>query len=262
MDEKDKKPTQEDLLKAVADVLDEALTEYDKLTKGDGIEEAQVVSLPPTGGQPEGEGTGAAANAGGAMKPSMSGGEVEAQQTPSRGIEKEDEGLEGILDEEEDEGRDEEDEEGRDKEDEDDDEKLMETYKSVMAKMKKRGLMKKSQKQKPKRLTKSDVEKEIRAKYDTKFESLAKSLKEVSETVKMIAKAPAQRRGLTGYAPLKKSGTEGEGQSLKKSEAVNKLLELKKSGQDIDPLLINRIETNRCGEQDVTKLRALGILGE
>lgn len=248
-----KKPTQEELLKAVGDVLDEALSEYDKiLTKGDGIEEAQVVSMPPTGGQPEGEGTGAAANAGGAMKPSMSGGEVEAQQTPSRGIEKEDEEMDELMDDED-----------KDKEDEDDDEKLMETYKSICAKMEKRGLMKKSNR--PKRLTKSEVIKEtedrVRAEYENKIEGLTKSLKEVSETVKMIANAPAPRRGLAGYAPLKKSG-EGEGASLKKSEVVNQLLDLKKSGKDVDPLLINRIETNRIGEQDVNKLKEFGILGE
>lgn len=248
------KPTQQELLKAVGDVLDEALAEYDKLTKGDGIEEAQVVSWPQLGGTPEGEGMGAASNAGGAMKPSMSGGVVEAQQTPSRGIEKEDEEMEELMD---DEGKDKEVPEDEDKDKED--EELMQTYKSVVAKMQKRGLMKKSNKQT--KLTKSDIEQEIRAEYDSKFDHLAKSIKEVSEAVKIIAKTPAPRRGLTGYSPLKKSGSEG-GESLRKSEVVNKLLDLKKSGKDVDALLINRIETNRASEQDVNKLRDLGILGE
>lgn len=219
------KPSNQELMKAVADVLDEALAEYEKLSKGMGIDEAEQLSL-----DAQAKPVGAPGIGGPGQKPMMAKEEAPAEQ------------MQEDEDEKEKEGEDE------------DEEKLMQTYKSVVAKMEKRGLMHKM-KMKEEKVHKSET-------ADARFESLAKAIKDVSETVKKIATAPAApRKGLAGYAPLRKS-EEGEGKSLRKSEVVNKLIELKKSGTaGIDTGLINRVETARLTPSDIEAIKSLGILG-
>lgn len=219
------KPTNQELMKAVADVLDEALAEYEKLSKAElGIDGAQAVDDMKVPAKPVGEpGIG-----GPGQKPLMAKEEAPAEPVA-----------------EEKEKEDEEDEK-------EDDEKLMQTYKSLVAKMEKRGLM---HKEKHKEVKKSETSEE-------RFEALAKAIKDVSETVKKIATAPAARKSLAGYAPLRKSEEAAEGKSLRKSEIVSKLLELKKSGTEgIDTALINRVETSRLTSGDVETIKSLGILG-
>lgn len=218
------KPTNQELMKAVADVLDEALAEYEKLSKGMGIDEAEQLSLDAQA-KPVGE----AGIGGPGQKPMMA---------------KEEAPAEPVMEDKEDE-----------KDEDEDEEKLMQTYKSLVAKMEKRGLMHKM-KAKEEKVHKSET-------ADARFESLAKAIKDVSETVKKIATAPAApRKGLAGYAPLRKSEEGSEGKSLRKSEIVNKLIELKKSGTaGIDTGLINRVETSRLNPSDIEAIKSLGILG-
>lgn len=219
------KPTNQELMKAVADVLDEALAEYEKLSKAElGIDGAETLSLEAHAKPVSEPGIG-----GPGQKPMMAKEEAPAEPMMDKEKEKEDE-------------------------EEEDDEKLMQSYKSLVAKMEKRGLMHHKKKEEHK-MHKSEATEE-------RFESLAKAIKEVSETVKKIAAAPAApRKGLAGYAPLRKS-EEGEGKSLRKSEVVNKLIELKKSGTaGIDTGLINRVETSRLTPSDVEAIKSLGILG-
>ena len=235
MDE-DKIPSTEDLYKAIADVLDEALEEYDGLVKmeGQGIDYAQAIddkkSAGPAAKSPDGstgEGTGAADNEGaGAM------------------VKEDDE-----KDEDED-------------DDDDDDEKMIAAYKSLCAKMETRGLIEKVSKSESKsgevNFTGEIVS--LKKSTDEKLETLTKAIKAVSESVKKIASQPvASRKGLAGYTPLKKNDNdEGGTSSLKKSEVVNKLLDLKKSGDErVNSLLINRIETGRHTPSDVETINRL-----
>jgi hypothetical protein len=242
-------PTQEELLKAVADVLDEALQTYDQLSKGEGIANAipmdQMMGAGPGivgEGQREGHTSATALGVG----------------TVERGkpAEKAEDGPK---------------EKEKDKEDDDDgddDDKLMHAYKSLVAKMEERGLFQKmSHEKKKEKMHKSETaapDQELRKSVDERFEVLTKALNSISDTVKKIASTPAPRKGVTGYQPLKKNdGGNQAATTLKKSEVVDRLVELKKSGDArVDSLFINRIETGRLMHGDVERFKALGIVGE
>lgn len=256
--EKDTKPTQEELLKAVADVIDEALVEYDELTKNDsdklaktgqGIDYAQAIDDKkgdgPKASGPDGstgEGSGAADNSGGGA------------------MVKEDE------------------DEKDKKKDKESDEDLKRSYAALVSKMEARGLMAKVAKSEtapkeevaaPVVVTAAPVDTSavdaLRKSYDEKFEAFGKTLGAIGDSVKKIAAQPAApRKGLTGAKPLRKSDSEEAGASLKKSEVVEKLLDLKKSGDKrlvgaAGSSLINRVETNRIAPADVERIK--GILG-
>lgn len=270
MEDKNTQPTQEELLKAVADVIDEALVEYDDLTKtqGQGIDYAQAVDDKkgdgPKAHSPDGstgEGSGAADNSGaGAMT-------------------KED---------------DDEKKKKKDKEDED----LKRSYAALVSKMEERGLIAKVTKSEaapkeeapaapapaaapaaPAAPAQAQVAQAVapivpdtsavdvlRKSYDEKFEAFGKTLNAIGDSVKKIAAQPvAPRKGLTGAKPLRKNDSdEAAASSLKKSEVVNKLLDLKKSGDKRlegagGSSLINRVETNRIKPADVERIK--GILG-
>jgi hypothetical protein len=261
MSDQIKKPTQEELMKAVADVLDEAIAEYEALSKEDmavqevpaaaeGIDNAQVVADPTKAAPAPAPEASAAAQAPGidAAKPEALKSEDEKSQ----------------------EEKDKEEKEKKDKEDAAD----METHKSLTAKLEAKGLLRKSDPVAP--LTAAPVAavaaaapvaaapaeggEEFRKSVDSRLEILGSAIREVSETVKKIAAAPAPRRGFAGYKPLAKSDT-SEAPQLKKGDLVEKLLDLKKSGSNIDTSLVNRVETNRLTKSDLVNLRNLGILG-
>jgi hypothetical protein len=252
----EKKPSQEELLKAVADVLDEAMAIYEsempKLAKG---AERPIVSSKMD------EGLDSKMEMQGALS-------VSAKPVSSPGIG--DGSTTGIMAKDEDKGKD------KDKKDKEDMEKtdaeLISMYKSLVSKMESRGLIRKSEPtsapiQKSENVPAAPASYDdaaLRKSIDERFESITGTLQNVAETVKKIAAQPKDRKGLTGYQPLKKS----EGQaSLKKSEVVGKLLDLKKSG---DPrvaglagsLFITRVEQGRLMKGDDETLKALGILGE
>jgi hypothetical protein len=232
----EKKPTHEDMLKAVCTVLDEAMAEADRLTKmSGGIETMQIDDM-------KGQG---------------------------KGVVGDGEGSKPLMAKEEDKPKDK--EKPEEKEDEEDDEKLKEAYKSLVAKMEKRGLMEKACK--PIRKSETEVEAPVvektpevktevvdtlRKSVDERFESLTKAIKEVSEVVKKIAATPMPRKGVAWVQALKKS--EGSETTLRKSDILGKLLDLKKNGdKQIDSIFINRVETGRVTEADVAKLRSLGL---
>lgn len=224
-------PTHEDLMKAIHGVLDEALGEYDALMKNEGIDYAQAIDdKKGAGPMIVGEGT-------------------------ADGMAKEDEEMKPEDDKEED----------KDKDEEEDEEKLMNTYKSLVAKMEKKGLMAKMDKKEVKKseaapapLAKSDPAVEsLRKSVDERIEVLHKGLVGIQEAVKKLAAQPAARKGVAGYQPLRKS--EGEtAPALKKSEVIDKLLELKKSGDNrVDSTLINRVETGRLIKSDYERIKGL-----
>lgn len=238
MDE-NKKPSEQDLLKAVSEVLDEALSTYEQLTKTDGIDGAHAID--DMKGQAKGvvgEGTG--------TKPMMAkAGEEDKDDKKDK---------------------------DKDKDMEKSDDELVSTYKSLVAKMEERGLMEKGEKKDKMKKSETeevktapvavDMTESLRKSVDERFESLAKAIKDVAETVKKIASTPVARKGVAGYQPLKKS--EGSSQpTLKKGEVLGKLLELRKDGDNrVDTGLINRIETGRLFKGDEERIRSLGILGE
>lgn len=219
----EKQTNKEELLKAVADVLDEALAEYEKLAKWEG--------------------------------------DMQMAEDPSRPMapKEESESPDPAEDKEEDEDKEEEKEEEGKEDDEEDDETLKSNYAKMCAKMEARGLMKKSEEnpevKKSEAAPSEDKTEALRKSVDERFDSLTKAIAEISATVSKIASAPA-RKGVAGYQPLRKS-EEGEVQPLNKAEIIGKLLDLKKSGKYVDTALINRIETGRTSEADAQSIKQL-----
>jgi hypothetical protein len=258
MSKETKKPTQEELLKACADVLDEALAEYDQLQKSmavqevpkqaEGIDHAEVIADPSKPAPAALPVPAIQANAapGEAVNAPMAKDE-EAEESEEEKAKKKKEAEE----KEEKEGK------GHEAKEESDEE-MMEHFKSLSAKLEVKGLLKKSEIAAPIVEEKGE---EFRKSVDERFEKLTASISEVSELVKKVASAPMQRRGVAGYAPLKK--TEGsDAAPLQKGEVVNKLLDLRKNGErSIDTALINRVETSRLQKGDMERIKNLGILG-
>jgi hypothetical protein len=249
-DKENTKPTQEQLLKTVSQVLDEALAIYEEA-----VGENDVKKSAPSGKMDEG------IDAPIQMDSMM---RVQAKPVSAPGIG--DGSTTAIMAKDEDKGKDKDKDKDKDDMEKSDDE-LMNTYKSLVSKMEKRGLMQKMEKAVAEKSTmkKSEAESEdavadLRKSIDERFGSMAESIKSVAETVKKIAATPKERKGLTGYQPLKKN--EGPA-ALRKSDVVGKLLDLKKSGDPrVDTLFITRVEQGRLAKGDDDKLKALGILGE
>jgi len=151
---------------------------------------------------------------------------------------------------------------------------MLATYKSLCEKMEARGLMRKQEIVKSETKTESksndnsnvDFTGEIvslKKSTDDKLETLTKAIKAVSESVKKIAAQPASpRKGLAGYKPLKKNESDEDSTpKLRKSEVVDKLLDLRKSGDErVNTLLINRVETNRLLPSDIETIKS--VIGE
>lgn len=267
----EKNTSKEDLLKAVADVLDEALAEYEKLAKMEGLETVEDPSRPSKnlekdaswswGGQATGMGGDTATNPD--VASSMKNVFKEEGASPDMAETKEGEEPEDKEEVEEDEKEDEkegekEEEEEGDEEDEMDDETLKSQYAKMCAKMEARGLMKKSEEEvkKSEAPASEDKTETLRKSVDERFDALTKALAEISATVTKIASAPA-RKGVAGYQPLRKSEEGSEAQPLNKAEVIAKLLDLKKSGKYVDTALINRIETGRSSEADAQSIKQL-----
>jgi hypothetical protein len=223
-----KEQTQE-ALKKVAEVLEEAMAEYEMLEKMD-LELAEDPSRP---------------------FPAAAASDEDAPEE----------------DEEDDKDKDEEDEEDdkdedsdEDKEEEMSDDAMKSEFAALQSKMEKRGLIKKED-AKTEEVKKSENTQgeTLQKSIDDRFESLTKTISELSETVKKIASAPAPRKGVAGYQPLKKNDEGSEEQPLNKAEVVNKLLDLKKSGKTIPTDLFMRIETGRHTDTDLKFIK--GILG-
>lgn len=247
----EKKPSQEELLKAVADVLDECISIY----------ETEVGAGAPNDVKKAQMGIDDLIHMDSALN-------VKAKPQDQPGIG--DASTAGIMAKEEDKKDKDKD---KDKDVEKTDAELLDTYKSLVAKMETRGLLAKVEKTDVRpaikksedpahsfEAVKAEIEGELKKSIDERFESITKTLKDVAETVKKIASTPKERKGLAGYQPLKKN----EGPApLKKSDVINKLLELKKSGDArVDSVFITRVEQGRLMKGDDDKLRALGILGE
>lgn len=243
-----------ELLKAVNEVLDEAIATYEKLEKSfDNTEEVQDPSKPSQDLQKE-------------AAPVM-------DAAPEEKKEEKEEPEEDEKKEKKDKKEDKEDE----KDEDESDEKLMEAYKSLCAKMESKGLIKKSETAVETKTTevKSDVVQksentEVKDNSKGEIETLKKSFADqigtlhkkmdtLSQAVEKIAKAPAApRKGLSGATPLRKSGDSEGKEVLTKNQALDKLIELRQKGdQRIDTALINRVETGRLTKTDFERLNSI-----
>jgi hypothetical protein len=242
----------QELLKAVSKILDEALLTYEEIEKSESSEikkfdheEVQDPTKVQTESAPVDE-------------PKKD--EVETKEESEEEKKKREEAEAAASKDE----PKEEDKKDEPKEDEDD-EKLMETYKSLCSKMEKRGLIKSDAKV-------EEVKKSETTEVDTKseLETLKKSVSEqvsdlksqmeaLTKAVEKFAKTPAApRKGLSGATPLRKSGDGEDKPVLSKEGALNKLLSLKKSGDDrVDTGLINRVETGRLNKNDYERLNSI-----
>jgi hypothetical protein len=266
MADKDTKPTQEQLLKTVSQVLDEALAIYEEAVEG----KIEKSAARPAPAHAMDEGIDAAMN-------DAAGLSVMAKPVPMPGIG--DGSTTAIMAHGSGQGaravgggmaKDEDGDKDKDKKDKDDMEKkdaeLISMFKSIVSKMEERGLMQKmakadaAAKATMKKSETDEAVDDLRKSLDERFGSMAESISKVAETVKKIAAQPKERKGVTGYQPLKKS----EGPApLRKSEIVGKLLELQKSGAPgVNTLFITRVEQGRLAKGDEDKLRALGVIGE
>lgn len=233
------KLSQEQLLKTVADVLDEALAIYESEV-GNDIQKSATPSMKQDSGIDAAMDMQAAL----ACKP-------KAVAAPGIG----DASTQGIM------AKEEEDEEKKKKKEEMDkaDAELVTMFKSIQSKLEARGLIQKTEAPIQKSETASDFASDLRKSMDERFASMGNALKDVAETVKKIASAPQARKGLTGLQPLKK--TENAPAPLSKGEVVGKLLELKKNGDPrVNSLFITRVEQGRLMKGDDDKLRSLGII--
>ena len=247
--------SKDELLKAVSEVLDEAIATYEKLEKSfDNTEEIQDPSKPSLKKEDE-EAPKMAAPFEPKEKEEEESEEEKEKKKKAQEESKETPAEEAKEHKEEDK-----------KEDEDEsDEKLMETYKSVCAKMEKKGLLKSETPAEEVQKSEAKVDdskaeeiESLKKSFSDQIESLSKKMETISQTVEKFAKAPAApRKGLSGATPLRKSEDEGKA-VLSKTEALDKLLNLKKSGdQRIDTGLINRVETGRLTKYDYEKLNSI-----
>lgn len=240
MENTNKSISKEEALKKVAEVLEEALAEYETLEKMD-LELAEDPSRPFAAAPKQGE----------------------------EQMEDEEEKDEDEEDKDEDEEEKDEDEMDKDKDKEMSDEAMKSEYAALHAKMAKRGLIKsepvktetpKTEMKKSETAPAEDKVESLKKSFDGEIAELKKAVASIAEVVNKIAAQPvATRKGVSGYAPLKKS-EESSDQPLQKAQVLEKLLDLKKSGdRRINTSLINRIETNRANGSDLEFIK--GILG-
>lgn len=259
----------DELLKAVADVLDEAIATYEQLEKMD--LDMKEVEDPSKAKKSEPAAAPAPAPIAEAKE------EEEEKEEDEKDEEKKDEkdmdkaSLKMKKEEEPKEDEEEEDEKEEDKKDESDDQ-LMATYKSLVSKMEKRGLIKaepqapignksmqKSEASEQKTEDKSEEKIEaLKKSFDERVEDITKKIESIAKAVESISKSPAApRRGLSGATPLRKSETETK-PSVTKLQALDKLVELRKSGdQRVDTGLITRLEMGKLTSNDYERLNSI-----
>jgi len=242
--------TKEEALRKVAEVLEEALAEYESLEKMD-LELAEDPSRPFPKAEDESE-------------ESEDGEDGEENEDEESEEEKKKKKL--LADKDGDENED----EMEPKDDEMSDDAMKSEYAAFQKKMEARGLLKKEE---PKTnakiedvkkseisvgesLAKAEVE-TLRKSIDDRFASFEKSISTIQEVVTKIAGQPASpRKGVSGLQPLKKS-EEGSVQ-FSKSQICDKLLELKKSGdRRVNTSLIARIETNCLQKADFDLINSI-----
>lgn len=129
-----------------------------------------------------------------------------------------------------------EDEDEEDEEEDEDEEEMKEAKKSESKSKKMEDKMKSMKKS-------QDEQTSLMKSYvDERFSSLEKTISKLAAVVESIADAPVQRKSVpANIAPLHKSTEEVE--TLSKTEVASKLLELKKSGKQVDSADIFKVET-------------------
>jgi len=93
-----------------------------------------------------------------------------------------------------------------------------------------------------------EMKKSLQKSIDERISPLETKLAQVLDVVKQIAEAPLPQRGHTyrQVQPLAKSSAEVE--PLNKSAVLNKLLDLKKTGTDVDAADVVRVEVGGTGD--------------
>ena len=253
----------DELLKAVADVLDEAIATYEQLEKMD--LEMQEVEDPSKAKKSEPAAVPA---------PEAKEEEEEKEEDEKDEDEKEEKDMDkaSLQMKKEEEAKEDEKEEEEKEEDEKSDDQLMATYKSLVSQMEKRGLIKaepqssagnksmeKSEATEQKAEEKGEDKIEaLKKSFDDRVEDLTKKIESIAKAVESISKSPASpRRGLSGATPLRKSETETK-PSVSKLQALDKLVELRKSGdQRVDTGLITRLEMGKLTNSDYERLNSI-----
>lgn len=228
----------QELLKAVSKILDEALLTYEEIEKSEEVKKFD-------------------------HEPVQDPTKIQAEAAPVDEPKKDEPESKEESEEEKKKREEEEAKEKKDEpKDEENDEKLMETYKSVCSKMEKRGLIKSEVKteevKKSESVEKAEIE-TLKKSFSDQVSELKGQMDALTKAVEKFAKTPAApRKGLSGATPLRKSGDGDDKPVLSKEGALNKLLSLKKNGDDrVDTGLINRVETGRLNKNDYERLNSI-----
>jgi hypothetical protein len=225
----------EDLQKSLVDIIDEALEEIEALKKSKFAAAEIKIEGPggeihnaPTNGELDAKkGENCGKNSEVDESVSSKGGDASGKNADA-----------GVKKAEDDDDDDEDDKKDKDKDKDKDIEKAEQKKKDKQDYL---DIIKSEREQSLETLKKS--EDLIKSYIDGKFSDLDKKIEAISQVVAKMADAPVQAKGVpSGIRPLAKSD-EREVQPLAKSEVANKLLELKKSGKDIDSVDIITVET-------------------
>ncbi len=90
---------------------------------------------------------------------------------------------------------------------------------------------------------------------DERLSKMAETISSLVKTVERIAKAPQTRRSVSGLQPVERLSKSEEGTALTKHDALDKLLNLQKSGDKrITSYLVAKVEADRSeGWRDLVK---------
>lgn len=99
---------------------------------------------------------------------------------------------------------------------------------------------------------KEDLAKSELKARDEKIESLQKTIEGLTKTVEEIAARPMGRKAVTGLQPIRKPEEDGMGQTISKSQVIDRLLDLQKSGDKrVTPVLVTKFE--QSGDMNLVK---------
>ena len=222
---------EEQLSKALKDLIDETIAEIEDLKKSDRFSASEI--------KIEGPGCG--------IGDKPVNGKLDAKKADEDDDdEDEKEDKEEIVEKEEDEVE----KADEDDEDEDEEEKDKVVEKGVLDEAEEpaqntaaKPYMKKSEEEAEDLKKSIAASEELMKSYvDTKIAPLEDKMSQILEAVQNLADTPVERKSVpAGIQPLTKSAFD-EGESLSKGEVINKMLELKKNGESVPTDDITRVE--------------------
>jgi hypothetical protein len=101
----------------------------------------------------------------------------------------------------------------------------------------------------------SDTETLLKSYVDERFSAFEAQLSGIAQAISKLSDQPVAPKGVTAATPLFKHAEETSTQSLSKSEVAGKLIDLKKSGQNVDSMDVVKAEMGQDLESIVKKYK-------